>query len=87
MNKLLVAAIIVLALGACKQKQQKLPILGNREPIAKTVDGKTVTDTAYTTIPDFKFVNQYGDTITKKALKAIFMWPISFSPPALLFAR
>jgi protein SCO1/2 len=69
MNKLLVAAIIVLALGACTQKQQKLPILGNREPIAKTVDGKTVTDTAYTTIPDFKFVNQYADTITAKNLE------------------
>jgi len=32
------------------------------------VDGKTVTDTIYQSIPSFKFVNQYGDTITDKNL-------------------
>jgi protein SCO1/2 len=28
-----------------------------------------LTDTVYQTIPDFKFVNQYGDSITQKSLK------------------
>lgn len=56
---------------ACTQApadKKVLPILGNRTPVTKTVNGKTVTDTAYVTIPAFKFVNQYGDSITNKSL-------------------
>ncbi|WP_184549936.1 SCO family protein [Mucilaginibacter sp. FT3.2] len=68
MRKLLPGIILLIFLSACAPKQAALPILGNREPITKTVDGKTVTDTAYATIPDFKFVNQYADTITAKNL-------------------
>ena len=70
MKKLLLLGAAGLAfLNACKPNNQaKLPILGNREPITKTVDGKTVTDTVYSTIPGFKFVNQYADTITSKSL-------------------
>lgn len=45
-----------------------LPIYGNREAVTKTIDGKQVTDTAYHIIPNFKFVNQYGDSITNKNL-------------------
>ncbi|MFD1255467.1 SCO family protein [Mucilaginibacter terrae] len=45
-----------------------LPIYGNREPVTKTVNGKTVTDTIYQTIPDFEFVNQYGKQINRKSL-------------------
>lgn len=45
-----------------------LPIYGNREPVTKTVNGKTVTDTVYQTIPDFDFVNQYGKQINRKSL-------------------
>jgi len=65
---MLFGVIIIALLNACGSKQSKLPILGNREPVTKTVNGKTVTDTAYATIPDFKFVNQYADTITAKNL-------------------
>ena len=46
----------------------KLPILGQREAVTKQVDGKTVTDSVYHTIPDFAFVSQYGDTVTAKTL-------------------
>jgi protein SCO1/2 len=42
--------------------------LGQREAVTKTVDGKSVTDTVYQTIPDFKFISQYGDTVTAKTL-------------------
>ena len=68
--KNLIGVLIVIALySSCKSNDQnKLPILGEREPVTKTVDGKTVTDTVYSTIPDFKFVNQYADTITGKSL-------------------
>jgi len=70
MIRALLAGIIVLGfLGSCRSKQDRLPILGNRQPVIKTVNGQTVTDTVYATIPDFKFVNQYADTITSKNLK------------------
>ncbi|WP_462265405.1 SCO family protein [Mucilaginibacter sp.] len=71
MKKVLFCALTALALQACNLKQthqQKLPILGNRNPVTKTVNGKTVTDTAYQTIPAFRYVNQYGDSITNKSL-------------------
>ena len=66
----LVYAIILMALwSACKSNTAKeLPIYGNRDAVTKTVDGKTVTDTVYQTIPKFKFANQYGDSITNKSL-------------------
>lgn len=51
---------------SCNSSDNKLPILGQREAITKTVDGKTITDSVYHTIPDFRFVSQYGDTVTAK---------------------
>jgi protein SCO1 len=50
-------------LTACTQAE-KLPILGERQAVTKQVNGETVTDTVYHTIPDFAFVSQYGDTVT-----------------------
>ncbi len=63
-------AICILAFGAlfsaCGHADKKvLPIYGTRQPVTKTVDGKTEVDTIYNTIPDFSFVNQYGKTITQ----------------------
>jgi protein SCO1/2 len=70
MRKLIGVLIILVLYSACKSsnKPATLPILGNREPVTKRVDGKTVTDTVYSTIPDFKFVNQYADTISSKSV-------------------
>jgi protein SCO1 len=51
---------------ACNSKPEKLPILGNREAITKTVNGKQITDTLYHQIPDFEFVNQDSVKITQK---------------------
>ena len=68
------AAISILSLlvwSSCKfdnKSNTVLPIYGNREPVTKTVNGKTVTDTVYQTIPDFNFVNQYGKQINRKSL-------------------
>src|SRR3982751_2928059 len=62
---------IVLLWTACKPgsaDKKTLPIYGNRQPVAKTVNGKSVTDTIYQTIAKFKTVNQYGDSITNKSL-------------------
>ncbi|OCX53192.1 electron transporter [Mucilaginibacter sp. PPCGB 2223] len=55
-------------LAACHTDDKKLPILGNRQTVTKTVDGKPEVDTVYATIPPFSFTNQYGKTITDKDL-------------------
>lgn len=54
---------------ACDNTPKRLPILGERDAVSRTVDGKTVVDTVYNTIPDFTFVNQNGDTTTQEAVK------------------
>ena len=53
-------------LFSCNPKPEKLPILGNREAIVKTVSGKQITDTLYHQIPDFEFINQDSVKITQK---------------------
>ena len=69
MKNIIIGLTLITVISACKQNSSKtLPIYGNRNPITKTVDGKTVTDTIYQTIPAFKFVNQYGDSISNKSL-------------------
>ena len=72
MKNIICAFMIVALYSACKQgnnaSTSALPILGNRQSVTKTVDGKQVTDTVYSTIPAFKFVNQYADTISNKSL-------------------
>jgi protein SCO1/2 len=52
--------------AACVNKEKRLPILGNREPVTKEVDGKTVTDTIYQSIPEFSFLNQDSVLLTDK---------------------
>lgn len=53
-----------LLLISCNSETKKLPILGAREAITKEVDGNTVVDTLYKTIPDFSFLNQDSVEIT-----------------------
>lgn len=55
-------------LSACAPNTKTLPILGQRDTETKIVNGKPEVDSVYQTIPAFKFVNQYGDTITNKNL-------------------
>jgi protein SCO1/2 len=69
-----IAAFILLGvvlLNACKFKSngKVLPIFGNRQAVTTTVNGQQVTDTVYQTIPSFKFVNQYGDSVGSKNLQ------------------
>ena len=70
MKKLATAMAIILLWNACKFGNEKktLPIYGNRTPITKVVNGQTSTDTIYQTIPAFKFIDQYGDSISNKNL-------------------
>lgn len=60
---------LAIAAVSCGGNDQKLPILGERDWVKKTVDGKEVVDTIYNKIPPFAFVNQNGDTVTEKAVE------------------
>lgn len=69
-SKLLIIVVYLIALSwSCNQTSDKLPILGQREAVTKLVNGKSVTDSVYQSIPDFRFVSQYGDTVTAKTLE------------------
>ncbi|NEM97218.1 SCO family protein [Pontibacter burrus] len=48
--------------------EQKLPILGSREPVERSVDGKTIVDTVYHQIPDFAFVDQDSQQVTQETV-------------------
>jgi len=69
MKKLIYFLAGLSVLAACRNAgDKKLPILGNRQTVTKTVNGKPEIDTIYATIPPFTFINQYGKTITDKDL-------------------
>lgn len=59
-------ALAALGISSCQSNTATLPIYGQREPVEKIVDGKTITDTLYHTIPAFKFLNQDSTYITDK---------------------
>lgn len=61
------AMMLFWGLTAC-QSNDRLPILGQKEAVIKTVNGKTVTDSVAHSIPDFRFVSQYGDTVSAQTL-------------------
>ncbi len=61
---LLFSVIPALSLS-CGGGEKKLPIMGERDWTERQVDGKTVTDTIYHSIPAFSFTDQYGDTVTE----------------------
>jgi len=70
MRNLIAGILLVSAFAACKSNTNKvLPIYGNRTAETKTVNGQTVTDTVYQTVPAFKFINQYGDSVGSKDLQ------------------
>ena len=67
MKKLLYIALSILVIQSCTNKSDtKLPILGNREPVERTVDGKTVVDTIYQTISPFSYYNQDSTLVSDK---------------------
>lgn len=67
MKKLLFIALGSLVIQSCtNQSDTKLPILGNREPVERTVDGKTVVDTIYQTISPFSYYNQDSILVSNK---------------------
>ncbi|MFZ9028881.1 MAG: SCO family protein [Crocinitomicaceae bacterium] len=63
--------LLSIAIVSCAetQEQRALPILGNKDVIYDTIDGKEVADTLYHTIREFEYVNQDSITVTSKDLK------------------
>lgn len=58
--------LLITVYCSCNNSNDKLPILGNREAIVKTINGKQIIDTLYHQIPDFEFINQDSVKITQK---------------------
>lgn len=66
----LVSSFVFAGFAGCNNETSKtLPILGSREPVTKVVDGKTITDTLYHSIPDFELLNQDSVLITNQAFE------------------
>ena len=66
-------SLVLLTLWQCKpateeEKSETLPILGNWHVNDIEIEGKTLKDTVYHKIADFKFVNQDGDTISNSSV-------------------
>ena len=58
---------VLLLLASC-QSTDRLPVLGQKELITRTVNGKTVTDSVEHSIPDFQFVSQDGDIVSAQTM-------------------
>lgn len=57
--------VTLLWISACTPQHEKpLPVFGEREVVAKDVDGKTVADTIFHTIANFEFINQDSSMVT-----------------------
>jgi protein SCO1 len=65
---LILPALIYVFLSTGNHNIKTLPIFGIKQAFEKEVDGKIIVDTNYHTIPNFSFLNQYGDTISQKVL-------------------
>ena len=59
------ALMIALFVSGCKTETKRLPFL-QMEISEKVVDGKTIADTAFRTIPSFKLLNQDSVVVTQK---------------------
>lgn len=60
---------MLLVSASCETSTEKLKIYGRRELKTTQVDGKEVVDTVYYSVPDFKFINQYGDSMSLEDVK------------------
>ena len=65
-KNILALATLSFALVSCQSNSVKLPIIGDRDVVEKVVDGKTVIDTIYPSIPTFEFLNQDSVVISDK---------------------
>jgi protein SCO1/2 len=67
LNRVLLSFLaIIFILASCEEKKPKLPYIGNYDLVYKKVDGKTITDTVYPTIPAFSYFNEDSVLVTKE---------------------
>ena len=67
MKNFVIIYLAALLFQSCtSDNKTTLPILGNRQAVEKQVDGKTVVDTVYQTIPAFSLTNQDSLVVTEK---------------------
>ena len=72
MKRPLILVLTAILFQYCTNKSEdKLPILGSREPVETTVNGKTVVDTIYQIIPPFSYLNQDSVAVTDKDFDGI----------------
>jgi len=65
-NILVSSIFFGLIASSCQTKEQKLPIIGEREVVERLENGKTVVDTIYPKIPAFQLLNQDSVFISDK---------------------
>lgn len=63
---LLFPSLAYIFLSTGKHRMLQLPVYYPIDTKTTVVNGKEKTDTVYHTIPDFKFINQNGDTVTQR---------------------
>ncbi|MGB4773851.1 MAG: SCO family protein [Daejeonella sp.] len=67
MKPALIFLFTIILFQSCKSKNEnRLPILGEKEPFEKVVNGEIVIDTIYQTVPPFSYLNQDSVPVTNK---------------------
>jgi len=66
-RRLIVGLLAAALLTACEDR--KLPYLGEPEAVTKTVEGKTIREMSYPSIPAFSFTNQDNQPVTELDFK------------------
>jgi protein SCO1/2 len=60
---------ITFILASCVEKKPKLPFIGNFDVVYKKVDGQTINDTIYPTIPKFTYLSEDSVIVTNETFK------------------
>lgn len=66
---LVVPAVAYLVLQTGENRYEPLPIIGPREPVTRTTDGKTIVDTAYHTVGEFNLIDSDSMPVTEAVTK------------------
>ena len=66
---LFIPGVAYLILRTGTNNYQHLEVFGPKEPITKTVNGKTLTDTLYHTVSNFSFIGHDSSLVTQELFK------------------
>ena len=66
---LVIPGAVYLVLQTGKNNYQRLDIFGPKEPVTKTKNGKSFTDTLYHTMGDFSFIGHDSSLVTQELFK------------------